>query len=365
MSQMHFFSTGPDLLPLLLAVEAGRRLKYVVADWSHVPRTQSYASARDIPDLGRARGESAILCSTFLVMDADTPVVPREIRQYNGIVRYSFDPLLNPDSVALRPGGIWKEDILLSGTVGTASDTRPSQSLMRLFRTEVRRRFARVKAFWVGTEARAMLRAGKRLTDAEQCPREYDLADGIEDAREEPPVPRGESRFSLEETCQRLRELDLIEAGTTIQVPDHPPRFDEDSTGLSFFRTQLEGVDLGGLSLPRTFFGRSEIREVSFRGSDLSESVAHWNDFVEVDFRDADLTRVDFRASTFQQVDFRLAVLREADLRHATFSDCSFAGALLEGARVARECMESLTLSSVQRQGLHTCADPGPEPPGG
>ena len=49
------------------------------------------------------------------------------------------------------------------------------------------------------------------------------------------------------------------------------PRYDDEQLGVNFFRTQLADARLEGLTLSRTFFGRSEIRGVSFRGTDLSQ----------------------------------------------------------------------------------------------
>jgi hypothetical protein len=49
---------------------------------------------------------------------------------------------------------------------------------MKRFYTAIRKRFTKVRAFWVGPEALALLHAGKRLTAATQCPPEFDLRPG-------------------------------------------------------------------------------------------------------------------------------------------------------------------------------------------
>jgi uncharacterized protein YjbI with pentapeptide repeats len=116
--------------------------------------------------------------------------------------------------------------------------------------------------------------------------------------------------------------------------------------------------------LPRTFFGRSEIRSVSFRGSDLSESTANWNDFIDVDFSSTDLSRADFRASIFDRVSFRGAVLRGADLRRATFRGSTFIDADMAGARLTRGFGWLFRLSRAQRAVIDWQPS-GPEPEGG
>ena len=62
--------------------------------------------------------------------------------------------------------------------------------------------------------------------------------------------------------------------------------------GLSFFRTFVGNGELDSLTIPRTFFGRSEKRAISFKNTDLSESCLCWSDFIDVDFTDVNLPAV-------------------------------------------------------------------------
>jgi len=134
---------------------------------------------------------------------------------------------------------------------------------------------------------------------------------------------------------------------------------------VSFFRTELADAKLERLTLPRTFFGRSEIRAVSFRDTDLSESTANWNDFVDVDFSSADLSRCDFRACPFQRVCFVGARLVGSDFRHCSFTSCDFTGADLAGAKFTKTAVASLRLSSDQQRVVDWQIDDGDEPEGG
>src|SRR5262245_2503728 len=103
------------------------------------------------------------------------------------------------------------------------------------------------------------------------------------------------SRLSYDDSCRALQSQQLIDEGEIPPPQERPPRDDDEVLAVSFFRTELADATLERLTLPRTFFGRSEIRAVSFRDTDLSESTANWNDFVDVDFSAADLSRCDFR----------------------------------------------------------------------
>lgn len=166
-------------------------------------------------------------------------------------------------------------------------------------------------------------------------------------------------RLDYEASCLRL-DLKPVPP-----IPDHRPRYDdEEPLGVNFFRTLVEG-DLSGLTLPRTFFGRSDIKEASFANTDLNESTLCWNDFVEVCFDKADLSRSDLRASMFENVSFRQSNLHSADMRHSTFINCRFDGANMKGTILSRQRSKILSLSFVQRLEIRWVNEEGDEPDGG
>ena len=188
------------------------------------------------------------------------------------------------------------------------------------------------------------------------------------------------ARLSYEDSCRLLQRLgypDVGSEGVIPPIPTHRPQCDDAAPlGVTFFRTfvgqDIEQGDedvghrnLENLTLPRTFFGRSEIQHVSFKNTDLSESTLCWNDFTKVNFTDADLSGCDLRASTFNEVDFVRANLRNADLRSATFEACDFKGADMRAAKVSYEQGEEIALSEQQRQEIDWQDSAGEEPPGG
>jgi pentapeptide repeat protein len=172
-------------------------------------------------------------------------------------------------------------------------------------------------------------------------------------------------RLPYAESCRVLQGAGLLEADSIPPMPAKAPRYDDDVLGLEFFRTQVAGVKLENLTLPRTFFGRSEIRKVSFRGTDLGESTACWNDFIDVDFSRTCLRQCDLRGSSFERVVFDGADLTNADLRRSKFSGCTFRGATLSGAKLSATGARAISLSPEQLAELDFQEDEGPEPPGG
>ena len=155
-------------------------------------------------------------------------------------------------------------------------------------------------------------------------------------------------RKSYEESCRTLLALGLIDAPAP-PLPPGLPSYDDEEPGVSFFRTHLKGAELSGLSLPRTFFGRSLVSGCAWVETDLSESRLCWNDFEDVDFSRALLARADLRASNFERCRFDGADLRGADLRGSSYLDCSFADARLDGARVTEEQLPAMRLTPTQR----------------
>ena len=115
-----------------------------------------------------------------------------------------------------------------------------------------------------------------------------------------------------------LQNQGIIDGGDPPPLPQSPPRYDDEGPlGVNFFRTRLADAKLNHLSLPRTFFGRSEIFDVSFGDSDLSESTANWNDFIRVDFTAADLDGAKMTRATAAGVHLSQKQQRMIDLKDA------------------------------------------------
>jgi BTB/POZ domain-containing protein KCTD9 len=172
-------------------------------------------------------------------------------------------------------------------------------------------------------------------------------------------------RLSYEDSFRFLQSEGWEGPGDIPPLPDRPPRYDDETLGLSFFRTFVKDAKLEYLTIPRTYFGRSQIDNVSLAGSDLHESVANWNDLNQVDFSMADLRAFDFRGCVLRRIRFDGALLNGADLRCCSIEDCSFVDADMTGAHITRDTGASLCLSAQQREQIIWHDEDGPEPDGG
>jgi uncharacterized protein (TIGR02996 family) len=184
-------------------------------------------------------------------------------------------------------------------------------------------------------------------------------------------------RKSLDETWRYLEaqgeEMPRDPDGRPFVPPQMPSFDDEAPLGLSYFKSGLEDADRSGLTMPRTFVGRSGFSRVRFTDSDLSESRMCWNDFEHCDFSGADLSRCDMRAATFTGCKFVGAILRGVDFHRSYFKDCDFTGADLTGAVAEGGILYTRSghtgvadFLTIKQQAVMTWTpDEGPEPPGG
>jgi BTB/POZ domain-containing protein KCTD9 len=172
------------------------------------------------------------------------------------------------------------------------------------------------------------------------------------------------ARLSYLESCRQLSALN--DKGEPPRIPDCLPRYDDDETwGINFFRELVRERDLSNLTLPRTYFGRSQIEQVLFRNTDLTESNLCWNDFLDVDFSEAVLVRCDLRGSLFKRVSFVGANLQGAEIRLSSFNNCVFDGAIMDGAVASLSQRAELPLSKPQQISINWRDEDGPEPSGG
>ncbi|MGC8542068.1 MAG: hypothetical protein ACP5QA_15765 [Phycisphaerae bacterium] len=175
MKQIQFFATREDLLLVLGNVERDTALRYVRTGNQLNPHFETFQRGGDIPNLGVADRETGSVCRMFLITGNAVTVGVRTVKGADGIQRYLVDQLLNPDTVTLTPAGMWGEDTLLQGVVGTASDSVGSRELMKAFKSAFGKSFVKVQGRFVGPQAMALLNCGRRLAIAAQSPRDFDL----------------------------------------------------------------------------------------------------------------------------------------------------------------------------------------------
>jgi hypothetical protein len=171
-----FFATAADMAPGIVAIERAISLDYVKAGMFTTPDVIRYPSAIDLPNFGISpRGRSAGADSNYLIVTRGMAINVQEVAQRRGGVRYFIDHRTNP-GVVFRPGGMFKQECLISGEVGTPLTDEVSLRVWRVFSKFFFRDFVRINLFRLGPEALQLLRSGFRLAQDVNFSREIDLS---------------------------------------------------------------------------------------------------------------------------------------------------------------------------------------------
>jgi hypothetical protein len=167
-SELHFFCTWEDLLLCMKEVEAAEQLHY-------------YPAVSSTPDLepaltigAPALDPAALKVRQLLVARRRTQVRARTLGRAIEHPWYAFDLLENPDAVMLDIGHR-EGEVLTPGRLSTLGQSSESISLFKNSSKHFKKKCQRVKSYWVGPEALALLRAGTRLAVNETASRIYDL----------------------------------------------------------------------------------------------------------------------------------------------------------------------------------------------
>lgn len=159
-----FFATHGDLVAIAREVLEVRPVDFVLGGLFVEP---TLVVLRDICDLGEFE--------SYLVVDHGIPVNFRAVPQRSGGQLYAVDQVNNPNTIVLQAGGRRAEQQLIAGQVGTVGNNKQSDELFGLFAKIIRKRFEKIKSFYVGPEAAAMLDNGSRLSSTPKSPQAFDL----------------------------------------------------------------------------------------------------------------------------------------------------------------------------------------------
>ena len=171
-----FFATNEDLVAVIRPVELTHSLQYVERGLFDQPERGVFRSLVSMPDLGVAKFGDSNHERDFLVLSQGQELKVRQVPQRRGGYKYAVDQLENPGSVTIGPGGRFGDSVLIAGMLGTVHHDKISEDLLKAFASAFKKKFVRVKSYWVGPEARKVLDLGGRLTNCVNAPRDFDLS---------------------------------------------------------------------------------------------------------------------------------------------------------------------------------------------
>lgn len=172
--QRNFYATSDDLLEVFGHFEKTREVTYTPMGAVQSADLTIFQSGKYIPSLSSPA--KARYDHSYLVTPKTVRPIARQIPLRTGGMAYAVDQLVNPISIEFSQGGFYAPDILLDGRVATCSEHPDAVRLYRAFASSIAKVFSRVRAYYVGPQALALLKDGCRLTIGANSPRDYDLA---------------------------------------------------------------------------------------------------------------------------------------------------------------------------------------------
>lgn len=173
-NQISFFATQHDLL--LVLKDAQFKIPYVFSFQKKCEEISVYESPEAIEDLGFLSVGDQNQSKLYLLIAPGEKSKTRYVAQQNGGIKSFYDQKSHPKSVCFRAGGLLNDSpCIIAGQVGTISDDEWSIALYKCIASSVKKRFIKIKSFYVGNEAAKKLDEGWRLTANTKSPVDYDL----------------------------------------------------------------------------------------------------------------------------------------------------------------------------------------------
>ena len=163
--QIPLYGTKSDIAAIARAVNSVRPIDFVVMGLFDTPEVTALHDAEEILEF-----------TSYMAFDRGLSLSDRSVPQRDGTVKYAIDPMINKQVVIIRCGGLIGNQRLTSGDVAAVDGGQQAEELYELFAKEIRRRFKRVRSYYVGQEALELFDQGIRLSPTEKSPELYDLA---------------------------------------------------------------------------------------------------------------------------------------------------------------------------------------------
>ncbi len=174
--QFSFFAAQDDLVEVLEAVTSKTSYRFVSIDDIKNDTPCIYGSVAELTNLSIAVYGDNNREKSYLLISPDVKPKTRQVKKRKGGVNYFLDQISHPESVFFSPGGVFGEfECIIAGQIGTISDDEWSTELYKVLFAEFKKRFKKIKSYYVGRIAVKKLGDGVRLTSNIKTPLKYDL----------------------------------------------------------------------------------------------------------------------------------------------------------------------------------------------
>jgi hypothetical protein len=165
--QIFFFAELQDIKQILEPIETTENIQYCEAGVFDLFDVPIYTSYTQLPNLGFVDYGDWMLNEFYTVFPRSEMINKREIHLKKGGIRYAIYQDNNPNSIILKPGGTFKEGILVAGSIGTISEETFSVDLFNKYAKLIKKKFSKIGSFYVGANAKIKLETGWRLVTNE------------------------------------------------------------------------------------------------------------------------------------------------------------------------------------------------------
>lgn len=173
--QILFFATATDIEAIIKSIEASYAIKYYEMGLFDLKNDKEYNSISEIPNFGCPKVGDWNKDLRLMAIPKKMLLNIRDVPQKIGGIKYAIDPLENHTSLCFQFGGTYKDGVLLGGNCFTTNPNDFALQVFKDFSSQVRKKFKKIGAFYVGKEAEEKLKLGWRLVTNEKSPKEYDL----------------------------------------------------------------------------------------------------------------------------------------------------------------------------------------------
>jgi hypothetical protein len=169
--QLHFFAEIEDIKQILASVEASDNIQYCEAGIFNSFDVPLYSSYTEMPSLGYVESGDWNHNKFYAVYPKGYEIKKREVPLKKGGINYAIYQDNNPPTIILKLGGIFKDGVMIAGSIGTISDDSFSINLFNKYRNLIKKSFTKIGTFYLGSNAKKKLENGWRLVTNDRSPK--------------------------------------------------------------------------------------------------------------------------------------------------------------------------------------------------
>jgi hypothetical protein len=173
--QLFYVGDFLDLKSVLQEFENIEKVHYFQAGLFNNSIIPKFDSIFEYKKLGIVENGDWNHTTTFLILPYDYNLEIREVMQKTGGLMYAVDQMINPYSIIIKTSGIFKDGVLVAGSIGTISEDSISLRLFKSLSKIFKKQFKKTTEFYIGTEAKEKSISGWRLVTDDRLPKEYDI----------------------------------------------------------------------------------------------------------------------------------------------------------------------------------------------